>query len=106
MKMAVEHVTAGPAFAMQCLLSLILFGICRCIAVVANDLQTPVFSPVAQAAGRKLTSSVFQHLLDLDIGYHLDNQSGKLTRVIERGTYVFCEWRCFDGVQVQGVCKF
>eukprot|EP00210_Caulerpa_lentillifera_P002492 g2389.t1 len=86
MKTAVDHVSAGPGFAMQCVLSLILFGICRCVTGIASDLQYPVFSPAAQAAGRKLTASVFQHLLNLDITFHLDNQTGRLSSIIERGT--------------------
>jgi len=96
MKVAVEHVTAGPAFAMQCILNLLLFGLCRCITGIANDMQYPVFSPVAQSAGRRLTASVFQHLLDLDIAFHLDNQTGSLSRIVERGIH------CFWGLEYKG----
>lgn len=64
----------------------LLAGLCRIISGVAKECQNPLFSPVAQSAGRKVASNTFAHVLDLDIQFHLDRRSGVLSRILERGT--------------------
>ncbi len=39
-----------------------------------------------QAAGRRVAYHTFAHVLDLDIGFHLERRTGALSRVLERGT--------------------
>jgi ATP-binding cassette subfamily B (MDR/TAP) protein 7 len=45
-----------------------------------------VFATVAQTAIRKVACNVFDHLLRLDLNFHLSRQTGGLTRAIDRGT--------------------
>lgn len=45
-----------------------------------------MFASVAQKAIRKVARSVFDHLLRLDLNFHLTRQTGGLTRAIDRGT--------------------
>ena len=41
---------------------------------------------MAQKAIRKVACNVFEHLLRLDLNFHLSRQTGGLTRAIDRGT--------------------
>ena len=45
-----------------------------------------MFASVAQKAIRRVASSVLEHLLNLDLRFHLTRQTGGLTRAIDRGT--------------------
>lgn len=38
-----------------------------------------------QAAARKVASNTFAHVLDLDVNFHLNTQSGSLSKVLDRG---------------------
>lgn len=51
-----------------------------------QELRNAVFASVAQKAIRKVASNVFEHLLRLDLNFHLSRQTGGLTRAIDRGT--------------------
>ena len=44
------------------------------------------FASVAQNAIRRVAANVFEHLLKLDLNFHLSRQTGGLTRAIDRGT--------------------
>ncbi|KAH9459101.1 hypothetical protein Pst134EA_019252 [Puccinia striiformis f. sp. tritici] len=50
------------------------------------ELRSAIFTNVAQSAIRRVARSVFSHLLNVDVGFHLRNQTGGLTRAIDRGT--------------------
>lgn len=45
-----------------------------------------MFASVAQKAIRRVAANVFDHLLKLDLAFHLSRQTGGLTRAIDRGT--------------------
>ena len=55
-------------------------------ATVFQELRNAVFASVAQKAIRRVATNVFQHLLSLDLSFHLTRQTGGLTRAIDRGT--------------------
>ncbi|GAA6003724.1 uncharacterized protein JCM10292_000704 [Rhodotorula paludigena] len=62
------------------------YGLARVGAGLFSELRNAVFANVAQGAIRRVARSVFTHLLNLDIGFHLQRQTGGLTRAIDRGT--------------------
>ncbi|GAA5821560.1 hypothetical protein JCM3770_006824 [Rhodotorula araucariae] len=62
------------------------YGLARIGAGLFSELRNAVFANVAQGAIRRVARSVFTHLLNLDIGFHLTRQTGGLTRAIDRGT--------------------
>ena len=45
-----------------------------------------MFANVGQRAIRKVARETFEHLLNLDLKFHLSRQTGGLTRAIDRGT--------------------
>lgn len=55
-------------------------------ATISQELRNAVFASVAQKAIRKVACSVYEHLLRLDLSFHLTRQTGGLTRAIDRGT--------------------
>ncbi|KAL1889178.1 Iron-sulfur clusters transporter atm1, mitochondrial [Ceratocystis pirilliformis] len=65
---------------------ILAYGTTRVCAIVFQELRNAVFASVAQKAIRKVAGNVFNHLLHLDLNFHLSKQTGGLTRAIDRGT--------------------
>ena len=65
---------------------IIAYGATRIGAAVFQELRNAVFASVAQKSIRKVACSVYEHLLRLDLNFHLSRQTGGLTRAIDRGT--------------------
>ncbi|KAL6704138.1 Iron-sulfur clusters transporter atm1, mitochondrial [Coniothyrium glycines] len=65
---------------------ILAYGVTRIGATVSQELRNAVFASVAQKAIRKVACSVYEHLLRLDLSFHLSRQTGGLTRAIDRGT--------------------
>ena len=63
-----------------------LSGVCRGLAAVCAELRSVTFQPVAQSAGRKVAIATYRHIMGLDIGFHLERNVGKLSRIVDRGT--------------------
>ncbi|WP_341703859.1 ABC transporter ATP-binding protein/permease [Ferrovibrio sp.] len=79
---------ANPAeIAVGAVLAMVLaYGLARVGAQAFGELRDAVFAKVAQAAIRDLAIDVFRHLHALSLRFHLERQTGGLSRVIERGT--------------------
>ncbi|KAH8673494.1 iron-sulfur clusters transporter atm1 [Xylariales sp. PMI_506] len=65
---------------------IVAYGATRIGATVFQELRNAVFASVAQKAIRRVAANVFDHLLRLDLNFHLTKQTGGLTRAIDRGT--------------------
>ena len=65
---------------------ILAYGGARIGATVFQELRNAVFASVAQKAIRRVARNVFDHLLRLDLSFHLSKQTGGLTRAIDRGT--------------------
>ncbi|KAF2232345.1 ABC transporter-like protein [Viridothelium virens] len=66
--------------------TILAYGVTRIGATLFQELRNAVFASVAQKAIRKVAANVFEHLLRLDLNFHLSRQTGGLTRAIDRGT--------------------
>ncbi|KAG8908488.1 Iron-sulfur clusters transporter atm1, mitochondrial [Tulasnella sp. 403] len=62
------------------------YGVTRICGTLFSELRNAVFANVAQRAVRKVARDTFDHLLSLDLKFHLERQTGGLTRAIDRGT--------------------
>ena len=62
------------------------YGLARSTAAGFQELRNAIFATVAQKAIRKMARQVFEHLHNLDMGFHLNRQTGALSRVIDRGS--------------------
>jgi ATP-binding cassette, subfamily B (MDR/TAP), member 7 len=65
---------------------ILAYGLTRVGATLFQELRNAVFASVAQKAIRRVACNVFDHLLRLDLNFHLTKQTGGLTRAIDRGT--------------------
>lgn len=64
----------------------ISYGVARLLSSLFAEVRDGIFAIVAQRAIRQVGLSVFQHLHNLGLRYHLERQTGGLSRAIERGT--------------------
>ncbi len=62
------------------------YGLLRIAAIAFSELRDAVFARVAQRAIRSVALATFRHLHSLSLGFHLERQTGGLSRAIERGT--------------------
>jgi ATP-binding cassette subfamily B protein len=86
-KHAVDALGEPTAQAVAVPIALILaYGVARVLAQAFGEVRDAVFAPVSQRAIRNLALEVFRHLHALSLRYHLERQTGGLSRVIERGT--------------------
>jgi ATP-binding cassette subfamily B protein len=58
----------------------------RFSATFFDNLRNVVFERVGQEATRQLAASVFRHLHQLSLRFHLERRTGAVTKVVERGT--------------------
>ena len=65
---------------------IVAYGATRIGAAVFQEIRNAIFASVAQKAIRRVACNVFEHLLRLDLNFHLSRQTGGLTRAIDRGT--------------------
>jgi ATP-binding cassette subfamily B protein len=62
------------------------YGLLRFSTALFTELREIIFAKVTQRAQRTIALKVFEHLHDLSLRFHLERQTGGLTRDIERGT--------------------
>jgi ATP-binding cassette subfamily B protein len=65
---------------------LVGYGLLRLSSTLFGELRDIVFVKVTQRAMRRIALSVFRHLHSLSLRFHLERQTGGVTRDIERGT--------------------
>jgi ATP-binding cassette, subfamily B, heavy metal transporter len=86
-KYAVDALSDPRAQAVAVPIALILaYGLARVLAQAYGEVRDAIFAPVSQRAIRNLALEVFRHLHALSLRFHLERQTGGLSRVIERGT--------------------
>ena len=62
------------------------YGLIRLSIVVLAEVRDTLFGRVTERAIRRIGLKVFQHLHQLDLDFHLNRQTGGLSRDIDRGT--------------------
>ncbi|MBW7902199.1 MAG: ABC transporter ATP-binding protein/permease [Rhodocyclaceae bacterium] len=65
---------------------LLLYGALRFSSSLFTELREILFARVTQQAVRRIALEVFRHLHALSLRFHLDRQTGGVSRDIERGT--------------------
>ncbi|OSZ73165.1 ABC transporter ATP-binding protein/permease [Hydrogenophaga sp. IBVHS1] len=90
LKQLVDAMTIKPGSAEALLvvpLSLLLaYGLLRLSTSVFTELRELVFAKATEGATRSIALQVFGHLHALSLRFHLERQTGGMTRDIERGT--------------------
>ena len=62
------------------------YGVLRLSSTLFGEVRDAVFAKVTQRAIRRVALQVFTHLHSLSLRFHLDRQTGGVSRDIERGT--------------------
>ncbi len=62
------------------------YGLLRLSTSVFTELRELVFAKATEGAARRISLEVFSHLHALSLRFHLERQTGGMTRDIERGT--------------------
>jgi ATP-binding cassette subfamily B protein len=65
---------------------ILAYGTARVLSLAFGELRDAIFARVGQRAIRAIAGEVFAHLHALSLRFHLDRQTGGLSRVVERGT--------------------
>ncbi len=90
LKKLIDHMTIGPDNPQALLVLpvgiLIAYGLLRLSTTLFTELREFVFAKVTQRAVRTIALQVFRHLHSLSLRFHLNRQTGGMTRDIERGT--------------------
>lgn len=64
---------------------IVAYGVSRVLTQFFNEMRDLFFIKVSQHAQRIISLTTFQHLHGLSLRFHMDRQTGGLSRVIERG---------------------
>jgi ATP-binding cassette subfamily B protein len=85
-KEAVDLISAEGAFVVTALVGILIgYGISRVAQQAFAELRDFFFARVGQRAIRAVGLKTFRHLHSLSMRFHLDRQTGGLSRAIERG---------------------
>jgi len=75
-----------PALIVVPVALLVAYGLLRLSTSLFTELRELVFAKATAGASRRISLEVFQHLHALSLRFHLERQTGGMTRDIERGT--------------------
>jgi ATP-binding cassette subfamily B protein len=79
--------SSGEAVVIGLPLALLVgYGLLRLSTNLFNELRNAVFARASQRSIRDIALKVFRHLHSLTLRFHLDRQTGGLSRDLERGT--------------------
>jgi ATP-binding cassette subfamily B protein len=86
MKALVDALTPGHALVAVPATLLLAYGGLRFSTALFTQLREAVFARVTQRTARRVALRVFRHLHGLALRFHLERQTGGVSRDIERGT--------------------
>src|SRR2546423_3587375 len=86
MKEVVDRLDVKTAMVAVPVALLAMYGLLRFSTTFFAELRDVVFVRVTQRAIRRVALGVFRHLHSLSLRFHLERQTGGMTRDIERGT--------------------
>src|SRR6185503_17424850 len=86
MKEIVDSLDAKQAILVLPFALLTIYGLLRLSNTVFAELRDIVFVRVSKRAIRRVALQVFRHLHSLSLRFHLDRQTGGVSRDIERGS--------------------
>ncbi|MBI3937491.1 MAG: ABC transporter ATP-binding protein/permease [Betaproteobacteria bacterium] len=86
LKEIIDALTTERALVAVPALLLVAYGILRMCTTLFTELREIVFAKVEHRAVRRIALQVFRHLHALALRFHLERQTGGVSRDIERGT--------------------
>ena len=86
LKQIIDALDKSHAVLMVPVFLIVAYGALRLLSTLFGELRDAVFAKVTQRAIRRVALQVFEHLHSLSLRFHLDKQTGGVSRDIERGT--------------------
>ncbi|MDG2088600.1 MAG: ABC transporter ATP-binding protein/permease [Arenicellaceae bacterium] len=86
LKNIVDSLDSPPDLVVLPIGLLLAYGALRFSTTLFQELRNAVFARAAQRTTRELTLDVFRHLHELSMRFHLDRQTGGVSRDLERGS--------------------
>jgi ATP-binding cassette, subfamily B, heavy metal transporter len=85
LKQIVDSLTLENAILVVPMALLVAYGLLRLSTTLFTELRELAFAKVTQRAVRRIALAVFRHLHSLSLRFHLERQTGGMSRDIERG---------------------
>ncbi len=86
LKEIVDHLSVKDVLLTLPLAFLLGYGALRLTSTLFNELRDAIFAKVTQSSIRRVAMRVFRHLHALSLRFHLERQTGGMSRDIERGS--------------------
>jgi ATP-binding cassette, subfamily B, heavy metal transporter len=83
--LSTQNISPTTLAALSPLALLLMYGALRLSTTLFNELREILFAKVTQRTVRIISLQVFEHLHKLSLRFHLNRQTGGVTRDIERG---------------------
>lgn len=89
LKWAMDRLQAAPNYLHEqwrnlIIGALVLSAVSKAISAGMNEMRYVVFAPLGHATGRRVAVHLLDHILGLDLTFHLERSTGVLARVIDR----------------------
>jgi ATP-binding cassette subfamily B protein len=86
LKGIVDRLNVAPSLAALPVALLLAYGAARISTTMFTEMRQVVFARVMARAARHIGVTVFRHLHDLSLKFHLDRRTGGVARDLERGS--------------------
>ncbi|MCW2245748.1 ATP-binding cassette subfamily B protein [Azospirillum fermentarium] len=83
---SLTNVPQGAGWAAVPVGMILAYGTARILQLAFGEARDAIFAKVGQRAIRRVALAVFRHLHALSLRFHLERQTGGLSRTLERGT--------------------
>ena len=86
LKEIVDTLDQSPDILVLPVLLVVSYGVLRFCSTLFGEIRDAIFAKVTQRAIRRVAIKVFEHLHALSLRFHLERQTGGVSRDIERGS--------------------
>lgn len=86
LKKLVDELGVPPSMLVLPVAALLGYGFARFASSAFGELRDALFARVTQGSIQRIATQLFEHLMSLSLRFHMQRQTGGLSRDIERGT--------------------
>lgn len=84
-KQAMDELAQSPLRrAKPALVALICAALSKAVSSALNETRYIIFAPLGQVTGRRVGVQLLDHILRLDLTFHLERKTGALSRILDR----------------------
>ncbi|XP_024389838.1 ABC transporter B family member 23, mitochondrial [Physcomitrium patens] len=85
LKQAMDELSQAPLRrATPALVALVCAALSKAVSSSLNEIRYIIFAPLGQITGRRVGIQLLNHILRLDMTFHLERKTGALTRILDR----------------------